>query len=112
MLDDLENWPAKVRLMQENWIGKSRGLEMTFPLSVPQDGYDGVTVYTTRPDTLVGASFIGLAPNHPLSQSLALAKQRLSRPSVMTAKRWTQPKPLWKKLRRRALILGSLSKIP
>ena len=71
-LDDLENWPAKVRLMQENWIGKSRGLEMTFPLSVPQDGYDGVTVYTTRPDTLVGASFIGLAPNHPLSQALAL----------------------------------------
>ena len=77
-LDDLENWPAKVRLMQENWIGKSRGLEMTFPLSVPQDGYDGVTVYTTRPDTLVGASFIGLAPNHPLSQALALKNKGLA----------------------------------
>ena len=77
-LDDLENWPAKVRLMQENWIGKSRGLEMTFPLSVPQDGYDGVTVYTTRPDTLVGASFIGLAPNHPLSQALALKNKDLA----------------------------------
>ncbi len=70
-LDNLENWPAKVRLMQENWIGKSRGLEMTFPLSTPQDGHDGITVYTTRPDTLVGASFIGLAANHPLTQSLA-----------------------------------------
>ena len=71
-LDNLENWPAKVRLMQENWIGKSRGLEMTFPLSKPQDGHDGITVYTTRPDTLVGASFIGLAANHPLTQSLAV----------------------------------------
>ena len=70
-LDKLENWPAKVRLMQENWIGKSRGLEMTFPLSTPQDDHDGITVYTTRPDTLVGASFIGLAANHPLTQSLA-----------------------------------------
>ena len=77
-LDDLENWPAKVRLMQENWIGKSRGLEMTFPLSIPQGGHDGVTVYTTRPDTLVGASFIGLAPNHPLSQSLSLQNKGLA----------------------------------
>ena len=77
-LDNLDNWPAKVRLMQENWIGKSRGLEMTFPLSLPHDGHDGITVYTTRPDTLVGASFIGLAPNHPLSQSLALQSPSLA----------------------------------
>ena len=70
-LDSLESWPAKVRLMQENWIGKSRGLELTFPLSTPQHGHDGITVYTTRPDTLVGASFIGLAANHPLTQGLA-----------------------------------------
>ena len=71
-LDKLENWPAKVRLMQENWIGKSRGLEMTFDLTTPQGGFDGIDVYTTRPDTLVGASFIGLAPNHPLIQSLSV----------------------------------------
>ena len=77
-LDNLENWPAKVRLMQENWIGKSRGLEMTFPLSRPHDGHDGITVYTTRPDTLVGASFIGLAPNHPLSLSLSLQNPSLA----------------------------------
>ena len=70
-LDGLDNWPAKVRLMQENWIGKSRGLEMTFPLSTPAHGHDGITVYTTRPDTLVGASFIGLAPDHPLTKELA-----------------------------------------
>ncbi|MDT1987229.1 MAG: leucine--tRNA ligase, partial [Planktomarina sp.] len=77
-LDKLENWPAKVRLMQENWIGKSRGLEMTFDLTVPQDGFDGIKVYTTRPDTLVGASFIGLAPNHPLTQSLAAQNPQLA----------------------------------
>jgi leucyl-tRNA synthetase len=77
-LDKLENWPTKVRLMQENWIGKSRGLEMTFDLSVPQNGFDGIKVYTTRPDTLVGASFIGLAPNHPLTQSLAAQNPQLA----------------------------------
>ena len=63
-LDKLENWPAKVRLMQENWIGKSRGLEMTFDLTAPRGGFDGIDVYTTRPDTLVGASFIGLSLIH------------------------------------------------
>ena len=77
-LDNLENWPAKVRLMQENWIGKSRGLEMTFPLTAPQSGHNEIAVYTTRPDTLVGASFIGLAPNHPLSQSLAAQDEILA----------------------------------
>jgi len=77
-LDKLENWPTKVRLMQENWIGKSRGLEMTFDLTVPEDGFDGIKVYTTRPDTLVGASFIGLAPNHPLTQRLAAQNPRLA----------------------------------
>ena len=48
-LDGLDDWPAKVRLMQENWIGKSRGLEMTFPFPTPCHGHDGITVYTTRP---------------------------------------------------------------
>ena len=53
-LDGLENWPAKVRLMQENWIGKSRGLQFGFKRT---DGGEDITVYTTRPDTLMGASF-------------------------------------------------------
>ena len=70
-LDGLDNWPAKVRLMQENWIGQSRGLEMTFPMSSPAHGIEGITVYTTRPDTLAGASFIGLSPDHPLTRALA-----------------------------------------
>ncbi|MGR3434519.1 MAG: leucine--tRNA ligase [Shimia sp.] len=70
-LDGLDDWPAKVRLMQENWIGRSRGLEMTFPLTEPKDGIERIEVYTTRPDTLAGASFIALAPGHPLTKALA-----------------------------------------
>ncbi|MEP3631991.1 MAG: leucine--tRNA ligase [Shimia thalassica] len=66
-LDDLENWPAKVRLMQENWIGKSRGLQFGFERV---DGEEPITVYTTRPDTLMGASFVGISPDHPISKEL------------------------------------------
>ena len=69
-LDGLENWPAKVRLMQENWIGKSRGLQMRFDLTEPTHGHDGIEIYTTRPDTLAGASFIALSTDHPLSRAL------------------------------------------
>ncbi|MFY0619821.1 leucine--tRNA ligase [Shimia sp.] len=66
-LDDLDNWPAKVRLMQENWIGKSRGLEFGFERT---DGGEAITVYTTRPDTLMGASFVGISPDHPIAKEL------------------------------------------
>ncbi|MBI6629656.1 leucine--tRNA ligase [Pontibaca salina] len=69
-LDGLDNWPAKVRLMQENWIGKSRGLQMAFDLSAPADGFEQIEVYTTRPDTLAGASFIALSTDHPLARAL------------------------------------------
>ncbi len=69
-LEGLDNWPAKVRLMQENWIGESRGLEMDFALTAPVHGFDALTIYTTRPDTLVGASFMAIAPDHPLSKAL------------------------------------------
>ena len=66
-LDTLENWPAKVRLMQENWIGKSRGLQFGFERI---DGGEPITVYTTRPDTLLGASFVGISPDHPIARQL------------------------------------------
>jgi len=66
-LDTLENWPAKVRLMQENWIGKSRGLQFAFQRS---DGNAPIEVYTTRPDTLMGASFVGISPDHPIAKQL------------------------------------------
>ena len=67
-LDGLEDWPAKVRLMQENWIGKSRGIEIPFHR---KDGGDPVVCYSTRPDTMRGASFIAISPEHPLSRELA-----------------------------------------
>ncbi|MGV6811472.1 MAG: leucine--tRNA ligase [Brevirhabdus sp.] len=69
-LDGLENWPEKVRLMQANWIGKSRGLQFSWALTEPAAGFDGIEVYTTRPDTLNGASFVGISPDHPLAKAL------------------------------------------
>ncbi|MEM9575463.1 MAG: leucine--tRNA ligase [Pseudomonadota bacterium] len=69
-LEGLENWPAKVRLMQENWIGKSRGLQFAFSTVDAPEGHDRIEVYTTRPDTLLGASFIGISPDHPLAKLL------------------------------------------
>jgi leucyl-tRNA synthetase len=74
-LKTLDRWPDKVRLMQENWIGKSRGLRLRFPFAdTPPEGFgEGIEVYTTRPDTLYGASFVALAPDHPLAERLAAA---------------------------------------
>ncbi|MCF2871332.1 leucine--tRNA ligase [Octadecabacter sp. G9-8] len=69
-LDGLDNWPAKVRLMQENWIGKSRGLQFSFSMVEGVGAHDRVEVYTTRPDTLMGASFVGISPDHPLAKEL------------------------------------------
>ena len=69
-LDRLENWPAKVKLMQANWIGKSRGLQFAFSTVDAPEGHDRIEVYTTRPDTLMGASFVGISPDHPLAKAL------------------------------------------
>src|SRR5210317_867297 len=69
-LDGLDNWPAKVKLMQANWIGKSRGLQFGFDLVKGPAGTTQIEVYTTRPDTLMGASFIGISPDHPLARQL------------------------------------------
>jgi leucyl-tRNA synthetase len=71
-LSTLDKWPEKVRLMQENWIGKSQGLEFRFTLS------NGVTlpVYTTRPDTIFGASFVAVAADHPVAQAAAAGPRR------------------------------------
>jgi len=66
-LDDLKDWPDKVKLMQENWIGKSSGLEFAFELS----NGEKLPVYTTRPDTIFGASFVAVAADHPVAQALA-----------------------------------------
>jgi leucyl-tRNA synthetase len=70
-LGTLDKWPDKVRLMQENWIGKSQGLRFRFPLDAPAAGYDALEVFTTRPDTIFGASFTAISPDHPIALELA-----------------------------------------
>ncbi|SMC89163.1 leucine--tRNA ligase [Rhizobium sp. RU36D] len=72
-LDTLDQWPEKVRLMQKNWIGRSEGLTLRWeivPASAPE-GFTDLTVYTTRPDTLFGASFMAIAADHPLAKAVA-----------------------------------------
>jgi len=68
-LETLERWPDKVRLMQQNWIGRSEGARVNFKLKGREDRLD---VFTTRPDTLFGASFCAVAANHPLAQEMAV----------------------------------------
>jgi leucyl-tRNA synthetase len=70
-LGSLEHWPDKVRLMQENWIGKSQGLQFRFALSDAAANGGTVEVFTTRPDTMFGASFVAVAADHPIAQRLA-----------------------------------------
>ena len=70
-LDTLERWPEKVRLMQKNWIGRSEGARVFFELENAPDGNAKLEIFTTRPDTLYGASFCALSPHHPLTQTLA-----------------------------------------
>ena len=67
-LDKLEGWPEQVKTMQRNWIGRSVGLEIDFPVA---DGAEKLSVYTTRPDTLMGVTYVAVAPDHPLSRQAA-----------------------------------------
>jgi leucyl-tRNA synthetase len=77
-IDGLDNWPAKVKLMQQNWIGKSRGLEFSFDVIDPPAGFEEIAVYTTRPDTLNGASFVGISADHPLARHLEAQNAEIS----------------------------------
>jgi leucyl-tRNA synthetase len=70
-LATLDQWPDKVRLMQENWIGRSRGLRFRFELASHLPGITGFEVFTTRPDTIFGASFAAISPDHPIAAALA-----------------------------------------
>ncbi len=71
LLDDLsklEDWPEKVRVMQSNWIGRSEGIELHFDVAgMSDDQYRSLSVYTTRPDTLMGVTYVAVAPQHPLA---------------------------------------------
>ena len=72
-LATLDQWPDKVRLMQENWIGKSKGLDFRFRLAEPVASIDSIEVFTTRPDTIFGASFVAIAAGHPIAEAIAKA---------------------------------------
>ena len=79
-LDTLDRWPEKVRTMQRNWIGRSEGLLMRFNLAgerLPR-GHEKLQVFTTRSDTIFGASFIAISPEHPLAQELAKSDANLA----------------------------------
>ena len=67
-LDQLDGWPDQVKAMQRNWIGKSRGIQMAFGL---KDRADSLEIYTTRPDTLMGVSYVAVAAGHPLAKEAA-----------------------------------------
>ena len=69
-IDGLKDWPDRVRLMQKNWIGRSRGLQFAFDTLGAPAGFETLEVYTTRPDTLLGASFAAISPDHPLAHAL------------------------------------------
>lgn len=73
-LDQLEEWPEKVRTMQRNWIGRSEGIELTFDVA----GENALKVYTTRPDTLMGVTYVAIAPEHPLALKVARSNNELN----------------------------------
>jgi leucyl-tRNA synthetase len=77
-LGRLDQWPDKVRLMQENWIGRSQGLRFRFELAEPVAGEASFEVFTTRPDTIFGASFAAISPDHPIALALAEGNEALA----------------------------------
>lgn len=96
-LDKLDHWPDTVKTMQRNWIGRSEGVEITFDVK----GYDNtLTVYTTRPDTFMGATYLAVAAGHPLAQKRrrTTPNWRRSSTNAVTPK-W--PKPKWRPWRKR-----------
>ena len=78
-LAGLDRWPDRVRAMQEKWIGRSEGARVRFALDRPVDGLEAVEVYTTRPDTLFGMSFLAVAPEHKLAAAVAASDEGATR---------------------------------
>ena len=71
-LNKLEHWPEQVKAMQRNWIGRSEGVQMTFKVAnAPEGAPEAFKVYTTRPDTLMGVTYVGIASEHPLAKAAA-----------------------------------------
>ena len=82
LLDDLsklEGWPERVRTMQSNWIGRSEGLTLNFEVLNIKKGMSTISVYTTRPDTLMGVTYLAVAPKHPLAEMVATKNSKLAK---------------------------------
>ena len=77
-IDGLEKWPDKVRAMQRNWIGRSEGLQFSWKTAGAPEGFEALEVYTTRPDTLYGASFCAVSADHPLAAKLAASSSLMN----------------------------------
>ena len=90
MLQDLDQlqWPEHIKEAQRNWIGRSEGAEITFPIS--RSNLDGIKVFTTRPDTLFGATYVVLAPEHPLIQELTIENREEVNVYIESAKTKTE----------------------
>jgi leucyl-tRNA synthetase len=88
-LDGLDRWPEKVRIMQANWIGKSQGARFRWKLTKPVGDVKDIEVFSTRPDTLFGASFVALAPDHPLTRAAAEKNPAVARFIAEAARRGT-----------------------
>ena len=113
-LDDLDRWPDKVRTMQANWIGRSRGAEVRFPLSDPElaDQFgETIDVFTTRPDTLFGASFLALAADHPIVRTLAEDDPAIERFAADCARMGTSAEEI-EKAPKKGIDLGITVKHP
>ncbi|WP_300391634.1 leucine--tRNA ligase [Henriciella sp.] len=97
-ISTLKDWPEKVRTMQANWIGRSEGLQMRFLFDggMPDDFQQGIEIFTTRPDTLFGASFIALSPDHPLALQLADSNEAIEAFRKKTAQMGTSEEAIEK----------------
>ncbi len=78
-LEQLDGWPEQVKTMQNNWVGRSEGVEITFAIEDSQGGsHESISVYTTRPDTLMGVTYVAIAPEHTLAQHAAENSQAVA----------------------------------
>ncbi len=78
-LATMDRWPERVRTMQAKWIGRSEGAKVRFALQTPVEGVQSIEVYTTRPDTLFGMSFLAIAPEHPIASAVAMGSPDVAR---------------------------------
>ena len=109
---DLDRWPDRVRAMQAKWIGRSEGARIRFALVAGRMAGSTVEVYTTRPDTLFGMSFLAVAPEHPIAAAVAAANAVPRRGSSPSAGRWEPARRRSRRPRSEASIPGSRCAIP